>query len=110
MSAGSKRHVECPESQPGNEDTHFSRSRMVSHRTGRKLGINRETVGRYLRSAEAKPAISTVGFGAHSESKTSHSDPDVEDVRPNDGTPWRQAAPLYNLHLMIGESASTAVT
>jgi predicted transcriptional regulator len=30
-------------------------------RIARELGINRETVGRYLRSADAKPAILTAG-------------------------------------------------
>jgi predicted transcriptional regulator len=38
-------------------------------RIARELGINRETVGRYLRLAEAKPAISTPGLGGDSESK-----------------------------------------
>jgi transposase len=38
-------------------------------RIARELGINRETVGRYLRLAEAKPAISTPGSGGDSEPK-----------------------------------------
>src|SRR5258707_3301294 len=38
-------------------------------RIARELGINRETVGRYLRLADAKPAISTPGSGGDSESK-----------------------------------------
>ena len=38
-------------------------------RIARELGINRETVGRYLRLAEAKPAISTPGSDGNSESK-----------------------------------------
>src|SRR5258707_8025075 len=38
-------------------------------RIARELGINRETVGRYLRLADAKPAISTPGSKGDSESK-----------------------------------------
>src|SRR6202007_2197239 len=38
-------------------------------RIARELGINRETVGRYLRLAEAKPAISTPGSGGDSAPK-----------------------------------------
>ena len=39
-------------------------------RIARELGINRGTVGRYLRLTDrAKPAISTLGLGGDSESK-----------------------------------------
>jgi Homeodomain-like domain len=38
-------------------------------RIARELGINRETVGRYLRLADAEPAISTPGTEGDSESK-----------------------------------------
>jgi len=40
-------------------------------RIGRELGINRETVGRYLRLA--KPAISTTGSEGHKEAKPANS-------------------------------------
>ena len=38
-------------------------------RIARELAINRETVGRYLRLAQPKPAISTLGSGSDSDSK-----------------------------------------
>jgi IS30 family transposase len=38
-------------------------------RIARELGINRETVGRYLRLAESKPAILTAGLEGSRESK-----------------------------------------
>ena len=38
-------------------------------RIARELGINRETVGRYLCLAEAKPAISTPGKSAGRKSQ-----------------------------------------
>src|SRR5258707_2397421 len=47
-------------------------------RIARELGINRETVGRYLRLADAKPAISTPGSDGDSESKPAILTPGVE--------------------------------
>jgi hypothetical protein len=38
-------------------------------RIGRELGINRETVGKYLRLAQPKPAISTPGSELGPDSK-----------------------------------------
>ena len=47
-----------------------------SHRRiARELDINRETVGKYLRLARSKPAISTPGSEADPAGKTSHFDP-----------------------------------
>jgi hypothetical protein len=40
-----------------------------SRRIARELGINRETVGKYLRSAQPKPAISTPGSEPDPDSK-----------------------------------------
>src|SRR4051794_597021 len=42
-------------------------------RIARELGINRETVSRYLRLAQAKPAISTLGSELNSDSKPTNS-------------------------------------
>jgi hypothetical protein len=60
-------------------------------RIARELGINRETVGRYLRSADAKPAISTPGLGGDSESKPAILTAGVE-VSRDSNRPFRPPA------------------
>ena len=57
--AGPMEHVEIPKSEPANNDLQFRRPRLSRRRIARELGIDRETVGRYLRLA--KPAIPTAG-------------------------------------------------
>jgi hypothetical protein len=42
-------HVECPQSEPANNDLQPSRAWMVTATDSKRVGINRETVGRYLR-------------------------------------------------------------
>ena len=49
-------HVECPQSEPANHDIELGRARLVATAHAKELGVNRETVGRYLRLS--KPAIS----------------------------------------------------
>jgi hypothetical protein len=65
--AGPMGHVELPESEPANNDLQFKRPRLVPRRIARELGIDGETVGRYLRLA--KPAISTTGIEEAGEAK-----------------------------------------
>jgi transposase len=71
-------------------------------RIARELGINRETVGRYLRLADPKPAISTLG---------SESDPDSKPAISTAGSaPGRQSlcepyAPLIEAAVAAGLSA-----
>ena len=63
-------HVECPQSESSNlqETIHSLRDRDWSRRRiARELGIDRETVSRYLRLA--KPAISTTGSEDPGEAK-----------------------------------------
>ena len=60
---GSLEQVECPQSEPANNDIHSLAQRGWSRRRiAKELGVNRETVGRYLRPS--KPAISIAGTGA----------------------------------------------
>ena len=56
-----------PKSEPANNDLQFKRPWLVPRRIARELGIDRETVGRYLRLA--KPAISTTGIEEAGEAK-----------------------------------------
>jgi Homeodomain-like domain len=83
ITAGSVGYVECPESAC--KPLHRLADRGWSQRRiGRELGIDRETVGRYLRLAEAKPAISTELVACQplpvpERSRRSHSLPLVSD-------------------------------
>jgi transposase len=66
-------HVECPESEPADNDIQFSRSGLVPARIARELGISRETVGRYLLLRRlANPAISTPGKSIGRKSQREH--------------------------------------
>ena len=56
---GAKEHVACPQSEPANNDIQLGAAWLVAARIAKELGINRETVGRYLRLP--KPAISITG-------------------------------------------------
>jgi len=67
-------------------------------RIARELAINRETVGRYLRVAEAKPAISTLGSQPNSDSKPA--------ISTTGSPPGRQS--LCEPYCPIIESAVTA--
>ena len=61
-----------------------------SHRRiARKLKVNRETVGRYLRLAEAKPAISTPGSEPQEGSKPAISTAGSEAGRQSLCRPWQ---------------------
>ena len=60
-------HVECPQSEPANNDLQLGRSWMVATTNCSELGINRETVRRYLRLA--KPAVSIAGSEEEADRK-----------------------------------------
>jgi predicted transcriptional regulator len=51
----------CPESGSANDGMQSADRGCSQRRIAGELGINREMVDRYLRLAEAKPAISTPG-------------------------------------------------
>jgi hypothetical protein len=51
---GSMEHVECPHSEPANNDIQLGAARLVAAANCQGAGVNRETVGRYLRLS--KPA------------------------------------------------------
>ena len=71
-------HVELPKSDPASNDLQFRRPRLVPA-PERELGIDRETVGGYLRLA--KPAISTTGLDEAVEAKPAISTAGFEEVR-----------------------------
>jgi hypothetical protein len=61
-------HVERPQGESAYNDLQFTWQRWSRRRIARELGIDRETVGRYL--LLAKPAISTTGDEGTGEAKT----------------------------------------
>src|SRR5271165_6098119 len=65
--AGPMEHVELPKSELASNYLQFKRPSWSRRRIARELGIDRETVGRYL--LLAKPAISTTGLEEASEAK-----------------------------------------
>src|SRR5688572_15250051 len=71
-------------------------------RIARELGINRETVGRYLRLAQPKPAISTLGSEPDSDAKPA--------ISTTGSTPGRQSlcepySPIIEAAVAAGLSA-----
>jgi hypothetical protein len=66
--AGPMGHVERPQGESAYNDLQFTWQRWSRRRIARELGIDRETVGRYL--LLAKPAISTTGDEGTGEAKT----------------------------------------
>ncbi len=71
-------------------------------RIGRELGVHRETVGKYLRLAQSKPAISTLGSDADLSPKPAISTPGSPTGRQSLCQPW---AAQIEAAIQVGLSA-----